>query len=41
MGCGTGIIDVLLAKQGHSVLAADFSDGMLEKLSENARMHDV
>ena len=41
MGCGTGTIDVLLAKQGHSVLAADFSDGMLEKLSENARMHDV
>lgn len=41
MGCGTGTIDVLLAQQGHSVLAADFSDGMLEKLSENARLHDV
>ena len=41
MGCGTGTIDVLLAEQGHNVLAADFSDGMLEKLSENARLHDA
>lgn len=41
MGCGTGTIDVLLAKKGHSVLAADFSEGMLGKLAENARIHDV
>ncbi len=35
MGCGTGILAVPLALAGHEVYAADFSEGMLGKLSEN------
>ncbi len=35
MGCGTGVLSVLLAEQGHPVTAADFSEGMLAKFSEN------
>ncbi len=41
MGCGTGALAVPLAKQGHEVYAADFSDGMLEKLAENMRVNNV
>lgn len=41
MGCGTGMLAVMLAKRGCEVHAADFSDGMLAKLAENARMHDI
>lgn len=36
MGCGTGAISVPLAKQGHSVVAADFSEGMLRVLKQEA-----
>lgn len=39
MGCGTGTLDILLARQGCRVTAADFSDGMLGKLAENVVMH--
>lgn len=35
MGCGTGTIAAPLAANGHGVIAADFSDGMLHKLHEN------
>lgn len=34
MGCGTGEIACMLARAGHQVIAADFSQGMLEKLRE-------
>lgn len=30
MGCGTGALSVPLGKQGHHVIAADFSQGMLD-----------
>ena len=36
MGCGTGSLAVPLAKNGHGVVAADFSEGMLERVRENA-----
>ncbi len=36
MGCGTGSLAVPLAKTGHAVVAADFSEGMLERVRENA-----
>ncbi len=36
MGCGTGSLAVPLAKSGHGVVAADFSEGMLERVRENA-----
>ena len=36
MGCGTGSLAVPLAKMGHKVVAADFSEGMLERVRENA-----
>lgn len=32
MGCGTGALALPLAKAGHSVVAADFSEGMLDVL---------
>ncbi len=35
MGCGTGALSVPLGKAGHKVVAADFSQGMLDKLQEN------
>ncbi len=35
MGCGTGMLAVVLAEQGHDVIAADFSEGMLGKFAEN------
>lgn len=34
MGCGTGNLTIPLARAGHSVVAADFSSGMLSKLEE-------
>ena len=34
MGCGTGALSVPLAAAGHRVTAADFSQGMLDKLRE-------
>lgn len=36
MGCGTGSLAVPLAMCGHGVVAADFSEGMLERVRENA-----
>lgn len=37
MGCGTGLLAIPLALQGHGVIAADFSEGMLNRLRETAR----
>lgn len=34
MGCGTGALSIPLAERGHTVLAADFSRGMLERMRE-------
>lgn len=36
MGCGTGNLALPLAKEGHGVVAADFSQGMLNKLRARA-----
>lgn len=36
MGCGTGSLAVALASMGCSVVAADFSEGMLSRLRANA-----
>ncbi len=41
MGCGTGSLAVPLALSGHQVWAADFSEGMLSKLSENMVMRQA
>lgn len=41
MGCGTGTLAVMLAERGCDVHAADFSDGMLAKLAENAAVRGV
>ena len=41
MGCGTGNLAVLLGQSGHTVLAADFSQVMLDKLEENLREAQV
>ena len=41
MGCGTGALAVPLALAGHEVYAADFSEGMLDKLSENMAVRDA
>ncbi len=41
MGCGTGALAIPLAEQGHGIIAADFSEGMLEKLVENIKIHRV
>lgn len=35
MGCGTGAIAIPLAQRGHKVVAADFSQGMLDVLASN------
>lgn len=35
MGCGTGALAVPLGERGHRVTAADFSQGMLDRLREN------
>ena len=41
MGCGTGALALPLARAGHPVLAADFSQGMLEQLGANAEARGV
>lgn len=44
MGCGTGSIAIPLARAGHNVIAADFSDGMLSELNRRiatAQVHTV
>lgn len=35
MGCGTGALSVPLGLRGHKVVAADFSQGMLDRLQES------
>lgn len=37
MGCGSGTLAIPLAQQGHEVLAADFSTGMLQCLRDAAK----
>ncbi len=41
MGCGTGALALPLARAGHQVIGADFSAGMLERMSEEAVKHAV
>lgn len=41
MGCGTGAISIPLAQEGHEVCAADFSQGMLNRLEEDAEQAQV
>ena len=41
MGCGTGALAIPLAKIGCTVTAADFSQGMLDVLTENQTQHGV
>lgn len=41
MGCGTGMLSVILAEQGHEVCAADFSEGMLAKFAENMAQRGI
>ena len=41
IGCGTGDLAVAIAAKGKEVTAADFSDGMLEKLKENVAASSV
>ncbi|NLW65795.1 MAG: class I SAM-dependent methyltransferase [Clostridiales bacterium] len=35
IGCGPGFFSILLAQDGHNVTAVDYSEGMLEKATEN------
>ncbi len=35
VGCGPGFFSILLAKEGHSVTAVDYSEGMLEQARSN------
>ena len=41
MGCGTGAVSLPLARLGHRVCAADFSEGMLEVLNAKAASIDA
>jgi len=41
MGCGTGAISLPLGEQGHKVVAADFSDGMLDVLKEELTARNI
>lgn len=41
MGCGTGSLAMPLALDGHRVIAADFSEGMLSVLRDYAAANDV
>lgn len=41
MGCGTGAIALPLAKMGHKVVAADFSQGMLDSMQQIIDAQDV
>ncbi|MCH4184496.1 MAG: methyltransferase domain-containing protein [Eggerthellaceae bacterium] len=38
MGCGTGSLAVPLALKGHKVVAADFSQGMLDEMDRRAKI---
>ena len=41
VGCGTGVISLLLAELEHSVTGIDLSEGMLEKAKEKARIFNL
>lgn len=41
MGCGTGSLALPLARLGHGVIAADFSEGMLERVVEAAQKQNI
>lgn len=41
MGCGNGALAIPLAMEGHKVIAADFSRGMLNSLEATAKEHGV
>ena len=41
MGCGTGALAVPLGLAGHKVVAADFSRGMLDRMSEALKQTEV
>lgn len=41
MGCGTGALSIPLGKAGHKVLAADFSQGMLDRMQETLNEHGI
>ncbi len=41
MGCGTGALAVPLAAEGHAVIAADFSEGMLARTREECEKSAV
>lgn len=41
MGCGTGALSIPLGEQGHRVIAADFSEGMLDFLKEGLERHSL
>ena len=41
IGCGPGFFSILLARLGHSVVAFDYTEGMLERASRNAAEADV
>ena len=41
MGCGTGALSLPLGKRGHKVVAADFSQGMLERMGVEPGSADV
>jgi SAM-dependent methyltransferase len=41
MGCGTGALCIPLAKLGHKIIAADFSEGMLNAASKKAQAEGV
>ena len=41
MGCGTGALAVPLGLAGHKVVAADFSRGMFDRMSETLERADV
>ncbi len=36
IGCGPGFFSILLARLGHAVVAFDYTEGMLERASQNA-----
>ncbi|WP_042662029.1 class I SAM-dependent methyltransferase [Haloferax sp. ATB1] len=40
VGCGTGVISLLLAELGHEVTGVDYSAGMLEQAREKRRERD-
>ena len=41
VGCGTGVIALLLAELGHNVTGIDLSEGMLKKAKEKARTFNL